>query len=177
MAIADLHRSGWHGDICQEGRHGTSNVGHISGGEATNVVTDRVLIRAEARSHDPGFRQQIVTRIENAFDRAVREVRNAAGACGRVSIAGRLDYESFRLAADEPCVRMAEEAVRSVGRVPQQAITNGGLDANWLVVHGIPSVSLGCGQRNQHMTSETLDVPDFEDACRIALRLATPGEP
>ena len=141
------------------------------------MVTDRVLIRAEARSHDPAFRQQIVAQIEDAFGRAVREVRNAAGACGRVSIAGRLDYESFRLAADEPCVRLAEEAVRSVGRVPQQTITNGGLDANWLVVHGIPTVSLGCGQRNQHMTSEMLDVPEFEDACRIALRLATAGEP
>jgi len=141
------------------------------------VVTDRVLVRAEARSHDPAFRQQIVAQIEDAFCRAVREVRNAAGACGRVSIAGRLDYESFRLAVDEPCVRIAEEAVRSVGRVPEQVITNGGLDANWLVVHGIPTVSLGCGQRNQHMTSEALDVPEFEDACRIALRLATAGKP
>jgi hypothetical protein len=34
-------------------------------------------------------------------------------------------------------------------------------------------VSLGCGQVNPHMVSEALRVPDFEDACRVALRLAT----
>ena len=46
------------------GHSGTSNVGVIHGGEATNVVTDHVEIRAEARSHDPKFRERIVREIE-----------------------------------------------------------------------------------------------------------------
>src|SRR5439155_22627516 len=41
-AIADLDQHGWHGDINQDGRHVTSNIGVIHGGEATNVATDRV---------------------------------------------------------------------------------------------------------------------------------------
>ena len=148
-------------------------MGVIQGGDATNVVTDRVLIRAEARSHEPGFRQRIVAQIEKAFRQAADEVKNAAGATGSVQIEGRLDYESFRLSPDEPCVRAAAEAVRAIGREPELAVTNGGLDANWLVKHGIPTVSLGCGQLNPHTASEALLVNDFEDACRIALRLAT----
>ncbi|NLF70248.1 MAG: M20/M25/M40 family metallo-hydrolase [Candidatus Anammoximicrobium sp.] len=176
LAIADLHRGGWHGDVRKGRQRGTSNVGVIRGGDATNVVTDCVRIRAEARSHQPRFRQRIVAEIEKAFRRAAAEVRNAAGATGRVQIDGRLDYESFRLNEREPCVRLAADAVRAIGREPELAVTNGGLDANWLVKHGIPTVSLGCGQRQPHTTSETLSVPDFEDACRIALRLATTGQ-
>lgn len=177
LAIADLHREGWHGDVRKSGRQGTSNVGVIAGGEATNVVTDHVTVRAEARSHDPAFRQQIIARIEQAFHDAAREVTNVDGACGRVEILGRLDYESFLLAPDEPCVRLAEEAIRSVGRLPERAVTNGGLDANWLVRFGIPTASLGCGQCDQHMKSETLNLDEFVDACRIALRLATDVTP
>src|SRR5439155_1653392 len=36
LAIADLARDGWHGLIRKGNRRGTSNVGYIHGGEATN---------------------------------------------------------------------------------------------------------------------------------------------
>jgi tripeptide aminopeptidase len=62
--------------------------------------------------------------------------------------------------------------VKSVGRQPERAISNGGLDANWLNAHGIPTVTLGCGQVNVHTISEQLDLAAYRDACRIALRLA-----
>jgi tripeptide aminopeptidase len=173
LAIADLVRNGWHGLIEKTGGQGTSNVGVISGGEATNVVTDHVVLRAEARSHDPKFRGRIVKEIEKAFGRAVRTVRSAAGKHGTVEFDGQLDYEAFRLPRDEPCVLAASEAVRAEGREPELAITNGGLDANWLTAHGIPSVSLGCGQKNIHSTQEELDIAEFQLARRVALRLVT----
>lgn len=173
LAIADLARGGWHG-LVQKGKHrGTSNVGYIHGGEATNVVTDRVSLKAEARSHDPKFRAKLIGEIEKAFQRAAKELKSSEGRRGSVRIDGRLDYESFLLDRQSECVRLAEAAVLAVGRQPQQAISNGGLDANWLNAHGIPTVTLGCGQVNVHMTSEMLDLPAFRDACRIALRLAT----
>ncbi len=175
LAIADLHRTGWHGDVRKGRQRGTSNVGVIQGGDATNVVTDRVLVRAEARSHQPQFRKRIVAQIEKAFRSAAAEIKNAAGATGSVEIDGRLDYESYRLSPSEPCVAAAAAALRAAGHEPEFAVTNGGLDANWLVKHGIPTVSLGCGQLNPHMKTEALLVPAFEDACRIALRLATVG--
>jgi tripeptide aminopeptidase len=181
LAIADLHHDSWHGLIQKtdaRGRalQGTSNVGVIRGGDATNVVTDRVVVRAEARSHDSKFRSQIIKRIETAFRDAARIVTNADGKCGSVEISGRLDYESFRLTAKEPCVTAAEGAVRKAGGEPIHAISNGGLDANWLTTHGIPTVTLGCGQKNIHTTAEQLDLKEFAQACRIGLHLATATE-
>jgi tripeptide aminopeptidase len=176
LAIADLVKGGWHGAI-EKGRHvGTSNVGVIHGGEATNVVTDHVQLRAEARSHDPGFRARIAKEMERSFQRAARQVRNTAGRRGTVKFNGRLDYEAFRLPRDEPCVVAATAAVETEGREPELAISNGGLDANWLTARGISTVTLGCGQRNIHTAQEQLDIADFHLARRIALRLATATE-
>jgi tripeptide aminopeptidase len=176
LAIADLHRDGWHGLVERGKQRGTSNVGVIQGGDATNVVAERVRLRAEARSHSPAFRRRIVRAIERAFERAAREVKSATGKRGRVEFDGRLDYEAFRLADDETCVVAAEAALRSIGAKPFRAISNGGLDANWMTAHGLPTVTLGCGQMNVHTTSEQLDVGAFEMACRVALRLATATE-
>ena len=175
-AIADIERNGWHGLVQKGDKKGTSNVGFINGGEATNVVTDHVELRIEARSHDPIFRQEMQAAIENAFHQAVSEVKNVDGQTGKVIISSNLQYESFVLADDEPCVLAAEAASRAIGRAPARAIVNGGLDANWLSARGIPSVTMGCGQRDPHTVKETLNIADFEGACRIALRLATGTE-
>jgi tripeptide aminopeptidase len=173
LAITDLQKEGWHGRIVKHGHVGTSNVGVFHGGDATNVVTPRVEIRAEARSHEPAFRQKIVKAIERAFRRAARQVRNDEGVCGQIRIDGRLDYEAFALPQDNPSVLAAASAIRAVGGDPQRAISNGGLDANWMSARGIPTVTLGCGQVNPHTPDERLDLSQFRQACQIALRLAT----
>ena len=174
LAIADLVDNGWHGLIEKGKRQGTSNVGIIEGGAATNVVTDHVRLRAEARSHDSRFRERIVREIEKAFRRAARKVKNTAGKCGVVTFDGQLDYDSFRLKPRDPSIAAAAEAVAAEGLESELAIANGGLDANWLNARGIPTVTLGCGQRDIHTTSEWLDVAEFESACSIARRLAAP---
>ncbi len=175
LAIAKLHRDGWHGLVVRGKQRGTTNVGVIHGGDATNVVTDRVHLRAEARSHSPAFRTRIIKAIESAFRSAAREVKSSAGKRGSATVQGHLDYEAFRLPDDEACVLAAEAALRSIGVEPMRAISNGGLDANWMTAHGIPTVTLGCGQMNVHTTSERLDIAAFHAACRVALRLATPA--
>jgi tripeptide aminopeptidase len=173
LAIAELEQGGWHGQIRRSRKTGTSNIGSIQGGGATNVITDRVVLRAEARSHDPAFRLRVVREIERAFSRAARRVESASGARGRVSVESTLDYESFRLPEREPCVQIAERVIRSLGEEPVRAVANGGIDANWTNRHGIPTVSLGCGQIAPHTVHEALDAARFREACRIALRLAT----
>jgi tripeptide aminopeptidase len=176
LAIADLTRNGWHGQVIQPEGPGTSNVGIITGGSATNVVADHVRVMAEARSHQPVVRRQIVQQIKNAFQRAAREITNTAGRTARVKLAGRLDYEAFCLPTNHPCVLAASRAIRAAGHTPELAVANGGLDANWMTARGIPTVSLGCGQLHQHTTDEALDVGRFESACRIARLLATEEE-
>jgi tripeptide aminopeptidase len=173
-AIADLSRDGWLGLVQKGDRTGTANIGVIRGGEATNVVTPEVTLKAEARSHQAGFRREIVQRIREAFDRAAAEVCNDEGAAARCEFESRVDYEAFRLAEGDPSVAALETVLRQLGRTPLRQVANGGLDANWLNQHGVAAVTAGCGQMNIHTAEEQLSIPDYLDACRIAAQLLGP---
>ena len=50
--------------------------------------------------------------------------------------------------------------------------SNGGLDANWLDKHGIPTVTIGAGQAEIHTIKEYVNLPEFAKGCRLALLLA-----
>ncbi len=176
LAIAWLQQEGWHGLVEKPEGRGTANIGRIHGGVATNVVSPEVELHAEARSHDPAFRRKIVQTIREAFERAAQQVQNIHGQQARILWQEQSDYEAFRLADDAPCVLVAEAALRSVGATPERAISQGGLDANWMTHRGIPTVTLGCGQVNPHTCQEYLVLPEFWQACRVALRLATATE-
>lgn len=173
LAIADLVQNGWHGLVVKGKRSGTSNIGFIQGGEATNVVTPEVRLRAECRSHDPAFRKRILEEFRRAFERAVRSIRSDTGRTGGLTFDFELKYESFRLDEREPCVQTALAAIRAVGLEPETRVTNGGLDANWMTARGCPTVTLGCGQQDAHTVDERLHIESFLQACRIGLLLAT----
>lgn len=173
LAIADLQQNGWHGLIKKGRKTGTSNIGIISGGDATNVVTSNVRVAAEVRSHDPQFRERLVKEFRKAFERAVKQIQTDDGRRGQVDFKAELKYESFKLDETEPAVVEAQRAIRAIGLEPAIRISNGGLDANWLSSRGLPTVTLGCGQQDVHTVRETLHIPSFLSACKIGLLLAT----
>lgn len=168
LAIARLQNDGWLGAVKKGKFVGTSNIGVLQGGNATNVVADSALLRAEARSHNRDFRDRIVQSMIDAFTWGASQVKNLKGDSVKVDIETRIDYEAYKLDKEEPSVVAATKAAKTLGLEPVMAISDGGLDANWLYQHNIPAVSLGCGQRNVHTTAEYLDVPDFLNACRMA---------
>ncbi|MEM6366160.1 MAG: M20/M25/M40 family metallo-hydrolase [Planctomycetota bacterium] len=173
FAIADLHRGGWLGLIEKPDGVGTANIGVIEGGEATNVVTPKVTLRAEARSHDQQFRLKIVKAIRRAFEAAAAETIDVRGRCGRVEFESRVDYEAFCLNESHPSVIAATEILRRLGYEPRCEVANGGLDANWLFQHSIEAVTLGCGQAAIHTVDEHLLVDHYLDACRFATEIIT----
>jgi tripeptide aminopeptidase len=172
-AIADVAAQGYFGKIEKGRRRGTSNVGTIRGGEATNQVTDHVFVRGESRSHDPRFVKRITATYRKAFERAARSVRNREGQRGSVEFRAETDYEPFRIPASAAVVRHARATARSIGLEPSLIVADGGLDANWLSAKGLPTVTLGAGQHAPHTVDEYIEVSEFLDGCRLAVALAT----
>lgn len=172
-AIASLAENGWHGLVVKGRKSGTSNIGIVQGGDATNVVLDHLFLRGEARSHDPEFRARIVKEFERAFVMAAKSTSNISKVRGEVEFTATMKYESFRLPEDSPVIAAASAAIRAVGLDPVTKISNGGLDANWMTAHGLPTVTLGCGQEAIHTVKERLHLPSYLKACRIGLLLAT----
>ncbi|MCA9084680.1 MAG: M20/M25/M40 family metallo-hydrolase [Planctomycetaceae bacterium] len=173
LALARLQQEGWHGLVLRGKNRGASNLGEIRGGEATNVVMPEVQLQAEARSHQPAFRKRIVREYRRAFEWAVRQIANDSNCQAQLCFEEDTRYEAFRIPAHSPCIQVAEAAISSLGLTPEVRNCDGGLDANWMARHGFPAVTLGCGQYGIHTVDETLNVPQFLDACRIAVILAS----
>jgi tripeptide aminopeptidase len=157
---------------------GTSNVGVFGGhagrsaGEATNTVTDFVHIDGESRSHDERFARAISAAYKEAFLAAAEQIRDADGRTAKVNFTARLDYHPFRLKETAPVVRHAVRAVTEMGQTPNLKVANGGLDANWLVRHKVPTATLGAGQNAIHTVDEFIDLSEFVAGCRLAVALA-----
>lgn len=179
IALAEANRAGWFGKVTKTDGHGTSNVGIFGGkgdkaaGDATNVVTDYVRIVGEARSPDITFASKIVAGFQAAFEFAQAEVKDFEGSTAEIRFTSTPSYPSFRLEEDTPAVRHAKRAVEALGLEPTTLFSNGGLDANWLVKHGVPTVTFGAGQYEIHTIKEYVDVPEFLQGCRLAVLLAT----
>jgi di/tripeptidase len=106
-------------------------------------------------------------------NRAVTSPGSPSESRPKVKFESRLDYYPFRLPDNAPVVQRACRAVESLGGKPTVKVANGGLDANWIVRHGVPTVTLGAGQNAIHTVDEWVDLTDFVAGCRLAVALAT----
>ncbi len=172
-ALAQLAHEGWHGIIKTPEGEGTANLGVIHGGTGSNVVMPSVEILAEARSYDPKFRDFVADQWRCAFSDAAAAESNSQGTSGKVEFRPGPCYESFSLSDDEPVVKLSLRAAQNLGIEAQCTSSAGGCDANEIVAAGIPTVTLGIGQREIHTEREWLDLDDFDLACRLAVELAT----
>jgi tripeptide aminopeptidase len=134
-----------------------------------------VSIKGEARSSDAAFAKTIAAAYGEAFRKAARSVTDSEGGTAEVKFSTQPAYPSFRLADDAPVLAHARRAVESIGFQPTTVFSNGGLDANWFVKHGVPTVTIGAGQYEIHTVKEYVDIPEFINGCRLAVALATLG--
>lgn len=178
LALAEVHQGGWFGKVKRKDGEGTSNVGSIgdkegkSAGASTNVVTDFALIRGEARSHNSTFVKKITNAYRDAFKAAAGRVTNDSGRKAKVKFTSRRDYFPFRIKPTAPVVQTAVTVAEGLGWKPNLRISNGGLDANWMVRHGVPTITFGAGQNNIHQVGEYVELADFERGCQFAVALA-----
>jgi tripeptide aminopeptidase len=179
IGLTEAHRSGWFGKVVQPEGKGSSNVGIFGGkdgkpaGDATNVVTDYVHLVGEARSTDAAFAVKITEAFEAAFNKAKGEVKDADGNMAEVTFQTRTAYPPFLMSEDDPAVQRAKKAAKAMGLEPVTMVSAGGLDANWLVKHGVPTVTFGAGQAEIHTVNEYVVIPEFAQGCRLAVAIAT----
>jgi tripeptide aminopeptidase len=179
VALTEAHRGGWFGKVVKTNGHGTSNPGVFGGkegkpaGDATNVVTDYVHIKGEARSPEAAFAAAITEAYKQAFAKAQAEVKDAGGATAQVKFEHKPAYPPFKLTEDAPALKHAKRAAEAIGLKASTMFSNGGLDANWFDKHGVPTVTIGAGQYEIHTVNEYVDLPEFANGCRLAIALAT----
>jgi len=173
MAMADLQRDGWFGLVMKGGVRGTSNIGTVHGGEATNVVMDRLVLSGECRSFSLSLRKRIADAYRKAFERASRKLVSSDGKRGTIQFACTKKYEAFKLPRKSPSVNEVIRALHALHLPPTLEYSNGGLDANWLAARGLFAATVGAGSLGAHTTHEELVISQYLDGCRLAVSLAT----
>lgn len=178
LALSEIAREGWFGDVRRREGVGKANVGTLCGsdggcvGGATNVIADYVRVEGEVRSHTERFVDEILAAHLEAFQRAVRRMPNDSGEIAGLEFQTQTLCHPFRLDPGSDLVHFAVARAENSGIQPNLKVVDGGLDANWLVRHGIPTLTFGVGQRDIHSLNEHVHVPDYLAACRLAVALA-----
>ena len=121
-------------------------------------------VQGESRSHDAKFFKEITAAYKAAFVAAAAGVTNSEGKAGQREVHRPHRLLPVPLKETAPVVKRAVAAVTAQGNTPNVRVANGGLDANWMVRHGIPTVTFGAGQNEVHTVEEWINLTEFESA-------------
>ena len=157
-AIANMH-------IGRIDERTTSNIGHIEGGSATNIVTDEVTFTAEIRSHSMEKLAEEVAHMENCCKDAADSMGASYDFCHELA------YPTLSLDLECDLVKETVKAMEAENITPDLQIIGGGSDANVLAGHGYRSVILGLGMRDVHTVEESLDMDEVWKATKVLRRM------
>jgi len=150
----------------------TCNIGVIRGGLAHNIVPPKVVIDAEARSHDEDKLAAVTERMVAAFESAVAAFGGGPDAdAPRLEVSVERDFTRTRIPEDHAVVRLARQAATNLGRTIAAKATGGGADANIFFEQGIVTGVLGTGMHDMHTVRENVRLADMVRCAELVLEI------
>ena len=143
----------------------TANIGIISGGNATNIVPDRVEVRCEARSRNMEKLESQTNHMKETFEGVAK--KNGA----RAEVIVKKSYSPYVLPEDAPVVTLAVKAAQSIDLIPEITATGGGSDANYFNSYGVPTAVLGIGMNKVHTADEYIKEVDLYNSAELVIAL------
>ncbi|MCU9594118.1 tripeptidase T [Caldibacillus thermolactis] len=143
----------------------TANIGRFEGGQATNIVTEKAYIFAEARS----LVQEKLNKQIEAMKKAFEDTASEMGAKAEVDV--KVMYPSFKFGPEDEVVQIAQKACQKIGRTPKLIKSGGGSDGNVIAGLGIPTVVLGVGYEEIHTTKERIPVKELNKLAEMVLAI------
>ena len=152
----------------------TANIGFISGGNAINIIPPLVEMKGEVRSRNLPKLLKQTAHMEDCFKKAVRK--------SFIKINGRTLKPSYEFLVERkfpglaisrgnPVLPLIAAGMKDMGLKMKTFSSGGGTDANIMCGHGIEAPILGTGMREVHTTNEYLDLKDFFNCARLAVRI------
>ncbi|MEB6241787.1 M20/M25/M40 family metallo-hydrolase [Staphylococcus gallinarum] len=143
----------------------TANIGRFEGGSATNIVADKVTLKAEARSHSDERIEQQIEHMKSVVENTVKRYGTNA------DIEITKSYPGFKVAEDAKVTEIAKESAIQLGLAADTIIAGGGSDGNIINGLGIPTVILGVGYENIHTTSERMPITSLNQLSQQILKI------
>ena len=152
----------------------TANIGVIRGGEATNIITNFVLLKGEARSLDDSKLEEQTRHMIRCLEDAASKYEvtvDGVTTKGRVESEVSREYSAMDVSDDSRVVRLVKQAASRMGLRVETMSSGGGCDANVFNKKGIECANLGTGMRAIHTVKEWLDVKDMYAAAEMTLEI------
>ncbi|HYG09839.1 MAG TPA: M20/M25/M40 family metallo-hydrolase [Pyrinomonadaceae bacterium] len=152
----------------------TANVGVIEGGKATNIITNYVYLKGEARSLDEEKLEAQTRHMTECFERAAAKYEvtvDGVTTKGRVESHVTREYFAMDVPETSRVVQLVYQAAQRLGHKVETLASGGGCDANIFNKRGIECANFGTGMRAIHTVKEWLDVKDMYQSAEIALEV------
>ncbi len=152
----------------------TANIGIIEGGMAVNIVPNSVVLKGEARSHNPEQLERQTQHMLRCLEEAAARYRLELGGKehkARVEAKIERDYDRMDVPDGAPIVQLVRAAARNLNCDLKTTATGGGCDANVLNQKGLQVANLATGMREIHTVKEWLDLRDLNLCATMVLEI------
>lgn len=152
----------------------TANIGVIRGGEATNIITNLVELKGEARSlREDKLKAQCDHMVKCFEDVAAKYEVTVEGKTTKAWVESTVEPEYYAMDVPDSShvVQLVIQAASRMGLDVKTMASGGGCDANVFNKKGIECANLGTGMRAIHTVSEWLDVKDMYASAEMTLEI------
>lgn len=143
----------------------TVNIGKISGGKQTNIVSDECVVLGEIRSLKDHKAMEEWNTLKETFE------RTAVSYGGSLEIVFEKQIEAYEIGDGEEVVERFKRVCRSLGLKGTTQYTLGGSDNNHFVRNGIRGIVVACGMNEVHTPKEFTTAEELEKSALLALGL------
>ena len=143
----------------------TANIGVINGGQATNIICDKVVIKGEARSRNEQKLKEQTEHMKKCFLDAAKQYG------GAVDFKYELLYPSFNVSESDDIISIARKAADDIGIELKLEATGGGSDTNIISGKGIKAVDVSVGMDKVHSVEEQICIDDMVKAAEFIISI------
>ena len=145
----------------------TANFGMVRGGNARNIVPERIELVGEVRSRNEKKLERHTRALKQAFTKAVK------GTGAELEFRVTRAYNRYEFGKNDRLVKRVAQALKKIGRTPTYRATMGGSDANIWNAKGIKTIVVSVGYEQIHTTSEYIPVAELVKAAELVETLAS----
>jgi tripeptide aminopeptidase len=143
----------------------TLNIGTISGGTATNIVSDSCKIRGELRSYSHSKALAMLDELREKFEVSCNKYK------AELKVSYSVDLTAYNVDGSSDVVGEYQRVCDSLGIKTEYISTFGGSDNNSLLKNGIEGIVIACGYHNAHTVEEYTTVKELAQTSEIVLGL------
>ena len=154
----------------------TINFGTITGGTASNIVPEKVVIEGEVRSHSQQRLDQLTREMEESFGQTIADWQDPTGTARgipSIDFKAELDFPLMRLDRRDAVIVEIERVARAIDMELDFEVAGGGSDANIFNGYGLKTAIIATGMTHVHSTKEQVSLQDMTDLTRLILALLT----